>query len=124
MSYDESDGILGRLQKDSEGKKSAEIRMAIAYTDKVRLSGNRRRLENKLTQTAVGIPTLPRQEMICNPLYARYDMDTVKLTAVGGDGGSWVGSSFDFCGVRNIERVLIRFISGNRSEQPLAAICR
>ena len=54
----ESEGILVRLRKDSEGKKSAEIRIASSYTDKVRLSGNRRRLENKLTLTAVDIPTL------------------------------------------------------------------
>ena len=56
--YGESDGILVRLQKDKEGKKFAEIRMAIAYTDKVWLSGNRKRLENKLTLTAIDIPTL------------------------------------------------------------------
>ena len=83
--------------------------MAIAYTDKVRLSGKRKRLENKLTLTAIDIPTLQRQEMICNHLYAHYDMDAVKLMAVGGDGGAWVGSSFDFCGVKRIERVLDPF---------------
>ena len=47
--------------------------------------------------------------MIRNHLYARYDMDSVKLMAVGGDGGAWVGSSFDYCGVRRIERVLDPF---------------
>lgn len=107
--YGESDGILVRLQKDREGKKSAEIRMAIAYTDKVWLSGKRKRLENKLTLTAIDIPTLQWQEMICNHLYGHYDMDSVKLMAVGGDGGAWVGSSFDFCGVKRIERVLDPF---------------
>ena len=61
--------------------------MASVYTDKVRLSGNRKRLGNKLTLTAVGIPTLQRQEMICNHLNARYDMNSVKLTAVGGTAG-------------------------------------
>ena len=83
--------------------------MAIAYTDKVWLSGNRKRLENKLTLTAMDIPTLQWQEMIRSHLYARYDMDSVKLMAVGGDGGAWVGSSFDYCGVRSIERVLEPF---------------
>ena len=29
--------------------------------------------------------------------------------AVGGDGGSWVGSCFDLCGVNRIERVLDPF---------------
>lgn len=107
--YGESDGILIRLQKDTEGKKYAEIKTAIAYTGKVRLSGHRKQLENKLTLAAVDVSSLQWQEMIRNHLYGRYDLDAVKLMAVGGDGGSWVGSSFDLCGIRRIERVLDPF---------------
>ena len=33
----------------------------------------------------------------------------IKLLAVGGDGGSWVGSTFNLCGVKHIERVLDPF---------------
>ena len=75
--------------------KQAEIWTAIAYTGKVWLSGNRKRLEDKLTLATIDVSTLEWQEMVRNHLYVRYDMGAVKLMAVGGDGGSWVGSSFD-----------------------------
>ena len=50
--YGESDGIFVRLQKDKEGKKAAEIRAAITYTGKKWLSGNRKKLTDKMTLTA------------------------------------------------------------------------
>lgn len=82
--------------KGHGGEKQAEIWTAIAYTGKVWLSGNRKRLEDKLTLAAIDVSTLEWQEMVRNHLYVRYDMGAVKLMTVGGDGGSWVGSSFDF----------------------------
>ena len=107
--YGESDGIFVRLQKDKDGKKSAEIRAAITYTGKKWISGNRMRLLNKMTLTAMDINSLQWQEMIRNHMFSKYDLSHVKLMAVGGDGGSWVGSSFDLCGVNRIERVLDPF---------------
>ena len=107
--YGESDGIFVRLQKDKEGKKAAEIRAAIAYTGKKWLSGNRKKLLDKMTLTAMDVSSLQWQEMVRNHMFAKYDLSTVKLLAVGGDGGSWVGSTFDLCGVSHIERVLDPF---------------
>ncbi len=107
--YGESDGIFVRLQKDKEGKKAAEIRAAITYTGKKWLSGNRKKLMNKMTLTAMDVSSLQWQEMVRNHVYANYDLSSVKLLAVGGDGGSWVGSTFNLCGVRHIERVLDPF---------------
>ncbi len=49
------------------------------------------------------------QEMVRNHAFTKYDLSSVKLLAVGGDGGSWVGSTFNLCGVRHIERVLDPF---------------
>ena len=107
--YGESDGIFIRLQKDKEKKKFAEIRACIAYTDKKWLSGNRKHLVNKTTITAMDISSLRWQEMVRNHLYSKYDLYHVKLLAVGGDGGSWVGSTFDLCGVKSMQRVLDPF---------------
>ena len=107
--YGEADGIFVKLQKDKEGKKSAEIRAAIAYTGKKWLSGNRKHLLNKTTITAMDVSPLRWQEMVRNHLYSKYDLYHVKLLAVGGDGGSWVGSTFDLCGVKSMERVLDPF---------------
>ncbi len=42
-------------------------------------------------------------------MFAKYDLSSARLLAVGGDGGSWVGSTFNLCGVRHIERVLDPF---------------
>ena len=107
--YGESDGIFVRLQKDKAGKKAAEIRAAITYTDKKWLSGNRKKLTNKMTLTAMDVSSLQWQEMVRNHMFAKYDLSTVELMAVGGDGGSWVGSTFNLCGVSHIERVLDPF---------------
>lgn len=107
--YGESDGIHVRLQKDKDGKKSAEIRAAITYTGKKWISGNRKRLTNKMTLTAMDISSPQWQEMVRNHVFSMYDLSSVKLLAVGGDGGSWVGSTFDLCGVSHIERVLDPF---------------
>ena len=49
------------------------------------------------------------QEMVRNHMFAKYDLSNVKLMAVGGDGGSWVGSSFNLCGIKHIEHVLDPF---------------
>lgn len=43
------------------------------------------------------------------PCLAKYDLSSVNLLAVGGDGGSWVGTTFDLCGVKHIERILDPF---------------
>ena len=59
--YGESDGIFVRLQKDKEGKKSAEIRAAITYTGKKWLSGNRKKLTDKMTLTAMDVSSLQWQ---------------------------------------------------------------
>ena len=67
------------------------------------------RLLNKMTLTAMDINSMQWQEMIRNHMFSKYDLSHVKLMAVGGDGGSWVGSSFDLCGVNRIERVLDPF---------------
>lgn len=107
--YGESDGIFIRLQKDKEGKKAAEIRAAITYTGKKWLSGNRKKLTDKMTLTAMDVSPLRWQEMVRNHMFAKYDLSTVRLMAVGGDGGSWVGSTFNLCGIRQIERVLDPF---------------
>lgn len=107
--YGESDGIFVRLQKDKEGKKAAEIRAAITYTGKKWLSGNRKKLTDKMTLTAMDVSSLRWQEMVRNHMFAKYDLSTVRLMAVGGDGGSWVGSTFNLCGVSHIERVLDPF---------------
>ena len=107
--YGESDGIFVRLQKDKEGKKAAEIRAAIAYTGKKWLSGNRKKLTDKMTLTAMDVSSLQWQEMVRNHMFAKYDLSTVRLLAVGGDGGTWVGSTFNLCGVKHIERVLDPF---------------
>ena len=48
-----------------------------------------------------------------NHMFSKYDLTHVKLMAVGGDSGSWVGSSFDLCGVNMIEWVLDPFHVGN-----------
>ena len=103
--YAESDGIFIRLQKDKEGKKSAEIKAAITYTDKKWLSGNRKKLTDKMTLVAMNVSSSQWQEMVRNHVYAKYDLSSVNLLAVGGDGGSWVGTTFDLCGVKHIERV-------------------
>ena len=103
----ESDGILISLQKEKKHK--AEIRMAIAYTGKKWISGNRYRLQNKLSIMAMDVTTEKWQEMICERMYSKYDLGSVSLLAVGGDGGKWVGSSFDLVGVKQIERVLDPF---------------
>ncbi len=107
--YGESDGIFVRLQKDKEGKKAAEIRAAITYSGKKWLSGTRKKLLNKMTLTAMDVSSLQWQEMVRNHVFAKYDLSSVYLLAVGGDGGSWVGSTFNLCGVRHIERVLDPF---------------
>ena len=107
--YGESDGIFVRLQKDKEGKKAAEIRAAITYTGKKWLSGNRKKLTDKMTLTAMDVSSLRWQEMVRNHMFSKYDLSTVRLMAAGGDGGSWVGSTFNLCGVRQIERVLDPF---------------
>lgn len=107
--YGESDGVFVRLQKDKNGKKFGEIRLGIAYTGKKWLSGNRYHLKNKVTIVGMDIDSLQWQEMIRNHLYATYDFNSIGLLAVGGDGGSWVGSTFDLCNVRKTERVLDKF---------------
>ena len=103
----ESDGIFISLQK--EKKRKAEIRMAIAYTGKEWISGDRYRLQNKLMMMAMNITTEKWQEMIREKIYSKYDLGSVSLLAVGGDGGNWVGSSFDLVGVKRMERVLDPF---------------
>ena len=107
--YGESDGIFVRLQKDKEGKKAAEIRAAVTYTGKKWLSGNRRKLTDKMILTAMDVSSLQWQEMVRNHMFAKYDLSNVKLMAVGGDGGSWVGSSFNLCGIKHIEHILDPF---------------
>ena len=107
--YGESDGIFVRLQKDKEGKKAAEIRAAVTYTGKKWLSGNRRKLTDKMILTAMDVSSLQWQEMVRNHMFAKYDLSNVKLMTVGGDGGSWVGSSFNLCGIKHIEHVLDPF---------------
>jgi len=95
------------LQKKKKHK--AEIRMTIAYTGKKWISGNRYRLQNKLSIMAMDVTTEKWQEMICEQVYSKYDLGRFSLLAVGGDGGKWVGSSFDLVGVNHIERVLDPF---------------
>ena len=103
----ESDGIFISLQKEKTRK--AEIRMAIAYTGKKWLSGDRYRLQNKMNVMAMNVTTEKWQEMIRERIYSKYDLGSVSLLAVGGDGGKWIGSSFDLVGVKRIERVLYPF---------------
>ena len=55
------------------------------------------------------VSSLRWQEMVRNHMFAKYDLSSVSLMAVGGDGGSWVGSTFNLCGVSHIERVLDPF---------------
>jgi len=83
--------------------------MAIAYTGKEWISGNRYRLQNKMSLMAMDVTTEKWQEMICEQVYSKYDLGRFSLLAVGGDGGKWVGSSFDLVGVKHIERVLDPF---------------
>jgi hypothetical protein len=103
--FGEADGIWVPLQKAGK-KKKVEIRVAIAYTGKKYISKKRKRLLNKTCLTATGIESQPWQVMIREHLYAKYKLEDTKQLYVGGDGGNWVGSSFDFLGIKKVTRIL------------------
>ncbi|HPS48480.1 MAG TPA: hypothetical protein PKX37_08360 [Flexilinea sp.] len=83
--------------------------MAKASTGKQWISGNRYRLQNKMSLMAMDVTTEKWQEMICEPVYSKFDLRSINLLAVGDEGGKWVGSSFDWVEAKQIERVLDPF---------------
>lgn len=103
--FGEADGIWVPLQKAGK-KKRVEIRVAIAYTGKKYISKNRRRLLNKTCLTATAVQSQPWQVMIREQLYARYKLEDTRHLYVGGDGAKWVGSTFDFLGIKKVSRIL------------------
>ena len=105
--YCESDGLWISLQKS--GKRKAEVRVAIAYTGKKYIAKDRRKLLNKTCITSIGLESLSWQEYIRERLYASYDLENTKKVIVGGDGGKWVGHSFDLLGVQSVTRILDPF---------------
>jgi len=100
----EADGIWISLQKAE--KRKEEIRVAIAYTGKQFISKDRRKLLNKVCLTGTGLSSQQWQEMIREKLYASYNLATSKQLLIGGDGGEWVGRSFDLVGIHQVTRIL------------------
>ena len=103
--FGEADGIWVPLQKAGK-KKRVEIRVAIAYTGKKYISKDRRRLLNKTCLTATRVESQAWQVMIREQLYARYKLVDTRHLYVGGDGANWVGSTFDFLGIKKVTRIL------------------
>ncbi len=103
--FGESDGIWVSLQKAGKEKK-VEIRVAIAYTGKKYISKNRKRVLNKTCLTATDIESQQWQVMIREQLYARYNLKDTRHLYVGGDGGKWVGSTFDLLEIKKVTRIL------------------
>ena len=103
--FGEADGIWVSLQKAGK-KKRIEIRVAIAYTGKKYISKDRRKLLNKICFTATGVQSQAWQIMIREQLYATYKLDDTRHLYVGGDGATWVGSTFDFLGIKKVTRIL------------------
>ncbi|MHC1772371.1 MAG: ISLre2 family transposase [Flexilinea sp.] len=105
--FGESDGIWLSLQHEKE--KRAEVRVAVTYTGKKAISDKRKRLENKMVMTAIDVPVRVWEEQIREKIYSTYNLKAAKLLVIGGDGGKWVGNSFDLVGIPHTERVLDPF---------------
>lgn len=118
----ESDGVHFSLQHST--RKSAEIKIGMAYTGKKLVSKGHRVLENKTVIATLNVSQEKFQEMLREKLYATYDLESVRVGVIGGDGADWVGSSFDLVGFKQTERVLdpyhvykaIRLAFGNEEE--------
>ena len=105
--YGESDGVMIRLQR--EAKRKTEVRVGIMYTGKKVIGKGRRRLENKVWLTRIGVDGKEWREALQHLAYRTYGMEQVKQMIVGGDGASWVKHSFDWLWVKRQTFVLDRF---------------
>jgi hypothetical protein len=104
--YGESDGVWLHLQR--EEKKSLEVRVGIMYTGKKPVGETRYALENKSSVIAMGMSSEAWQEELLRVGHQTYDLDQVQLLVTGGDGNSWVKTSFARFDIPQ-EHVLDRF---------------
>lgn len=104
--YGESDGVYISLQ--GEEKKKTEVRVGIMYTGKETIAKGRKRLKNKVVVTKIVENSQEWQETLLKTAYMNYDLNTTIRMITGGDGGQWVGHSFDFLKLPQ-EFVLDRF---------------
>jgi len=91
--YGESDGVWVHLQR--EGRRSAEVRVAILSTGRKQIGKDRYRFENKHCVTAIGLNSEMWQEQIVRESHLYYDLSETKMLISGGDGNQWVRHSFD-----------------------------
>ena len=105
--YGESDGVMIRLQR--EKKRKAEVRVGIMYTGKTVTGVGRKRLENKVYMTKIGVSNEEWQQTIQKTADKNYDLENVKYFVSGGDGNSWVKKSFNYVWVANRAHILDKF---------------
>lgn len=70
----------------------------------------------------IGKDTGAWQARIREKFYASYDLEQVKAICIGGDGGPWVGSSFDLLGIQNTTRILDPFHVKRSIRQAFGAV--
>ena len=86
-------GVLDEVER--EAKRKVEVRVGVMYTGKRAIGVGRRKLENKVSVTAIVEDSQRWQEMLLKSGYSHYDLEGTSNSVVGGDGNGWVQHSFD-----------------------------